>query len=58
MVWCRCGRRNHFLPEEARLTCSDFTQIPVGYQDISVVVNGSSTVAPKDSYTVIGLVKG
>ena len=47
-----------FSPKKPGAATSSYTQIPVGYQDISVVVNGSSTVAPKDSYTVIGLVKG
>lgn len=45
-------------PKKDAAPVSAYTEIPVEYQDISVVVSGSSTVEPKDSYTVIGLVKG
>ncbi len=47
-----------FSPKKSGAATSSYTQIPVGYQDVRWSSTEPSTVAPKDSYTVIGLVKG
>ena len=47
-----------FSPKKAQTPVSTYSQATAEYRDISVTVNGSSTVSPKDSYTVISLVQG
>ncbi len=47
-----------FSPKKAQTPVSTYSQATAEYRDISVKVNGSSTVSPKDSYTVISLVQG
>lgn len=52
------GAAFFLFPREKEEQNSKYKEVATEYRDLSVMVNGSSTISPKDSYTVIALAHG